>query len=100
MERKFNLTGVQAIVATLGYVLSPDHSQVLIIHRNKRSDDLHFGKYNGLGGKLTQGEDVLSGMRREIMEEAGIVADHLLLRGTLSWPGFGRQGEVGLALSL
>lgn len=84
---------IQAIIATLGYVLSPDHRQVLMIHRNKRPDDVHFGKYNGLGGKLEHDEDIISGMRREILEEAGIVADNLMLRGTISWPGFGKSGE-------
>jgi 8-oxo-dGTP diphosphatase len=70
------------IVATLGYVLSPDRRQVLLIHRNARPDDQHLGKYNGLGG-----------MRREIHEEAGIHCDELVLRGTISWPGFGKPGE-------
>jgi 8-oxo-dGTP diphosphatase len=81
------------IVATLGYVMSPDKLNVLMIHRNTRPDDLHLGKYNGLGGKLDAGEDVVSGMRRELMEEAGIEAVELLLRGTINWPGFGKQGE-------
>ena len=81
------------IVATLGYVLSPDGKQVLMIHRNARADDHHLGKYNGLGGKLDAHEDVLAGMRREIHEEAGIDCVELRLRGTISWPGFGRDGE-------
>ena len=81
------------IVATLGYVLSPDRSQVLMIHRNARPGDQHLGKYNGLGGKIERDEDVVAGMRREIMEEAGISCDALHLRGTISWPGFGRNGE-------
>ncbi len=81
------------ILATLGYVLSPDRSQVLMIHRNKRPGDLHFGKFNGLGGRLERGEDIVTGMRREILEESGLVADHLRLRGTISWPGFGKDGE-------
>lgn len=81
------------IVATLGYVLSPDRSQVLLIHRNARPADQHLGKYNGLGGKLEPDEDVVAGMRREIHEEAGIACTELSLRGTISWPGFGKQGE-------
>jgi 8-oxo-dGTP diphosphatase len=81
------------IVATLGYVLSPDRRRVLMIHRNARADDQHLGKYNGLGGKLDPHEDVLAGMRREIREEAGIECTELELRGTISWPGFGKQGE-------
>ncbi|MDN5780992.1 MAG: 8-oxo-dGTP diphosphatase [Luteimonas sp.] len=81
------------IVATLGYVLSPDGTQVLMLHRNARADDHHLGKYNGLGGKIEPDEDVLAGMRREIAEEAGIECTALSLRGTISWPGFGKLGE-------
>jgi 8-oxo-dGTP diphosphatase len=81
------------IVATLGYVLSPDGREVLMVHRNARPDDHQLGKYNGLGGKLERDEDVVAGMRREILEEAGIDCDELHLRGTISWPGFGKNGE-------
>ena len=81
------------ILATLGYVLSPDRSRVLLVHRNARADDQHLGKYNGLGGKLESDEDIVAGMRREIREEAGIECDGLQLRGTISWPGFGKHGE-------
>jgi 8-oxo-dGTP diphosphatase len=85
---------MQAILATLGYVLSADGDEVLLIHRNTRPDDFHFGKYNGLGGKLEPDEDLASGMRREIREEAGIDCDAMELAGTMSWPGFGRDGEA------
>ncbi|HVK02943.1 MAG TPA: 8-oxo-dGTP diphosphatase [Armatimonadaceae bacterium] len=81
------------ILATLGYVLSPDRERVLLIHRNTRPDDPAYGKYNGLGGKLDAGEDVACGMRRELREEAGIEAAAMTLRGTVSWPGFGKHGE-------
>ena len=81
------------ILATLGYVLSPDGRQVLLVHRNKRPDDPHYGKYNGLGGKLDRGEDVVSCLRREVREEAGLECEELILRGTISWPGFGKHGE-------
>lgn len=81
------------IVATLGYVLSPDGRQALMIHRNARPGDQHLGKYNGLGGKVERDEDVAAGMRREILEEAGIECGTMRMRGTISWPGFGRQGE-------
>ena len=81
------------IVATLGYVLSADRRQVLMVHRNARPGDNHLGKYNGLGGKLEPDEDVMAGMRREIREEAGLECLSLRLRGTISWPGFGKHGE-------
>ena len=82
-----------SIVATLGYILSPDGTQVLMIHRNKRLDDLHYGKYNGLGGKLQSDEDIVGCIKREIEEESGLIADHIVLRGTISWPEFGKNGE-------
>jgi 8-oxo-dGTP diphosphatase len=81
------------ILATLGYVMSTDGQRVLMVHRNRRPDDVHFGKYNGLGGKLEPGEDIVTCMRREIREEAGIEADSPVLRGTINWHGFGKQGE-------
>ena len=81
------------ILATLGYVLSPDRTQVLMIHRNAREGDQHLGKYNGLGGKLEPDEDIVSGMQREIREEAGIECTRMRLRGTVNWPGFGKNGE-------
>jgi 8-oxo-dGTP diphosphatase len=83
---------VQAIIATLGYVLSPDRRAVLMVRRDTRPDDLHFGKYNGLGGKLEPDEDVIAGLRREIREEAGLECTAVELAGTISWPGFGRNG--------
>lgn len=81
------------IIGTLGYVLSPDGTQVLMVHRNARPGDEHLGKYNGLGGKLEADENVAAGMAREIHEEAGLIVTAMELRGTISWPGFGKNGE-------
>ena len=82
------------ILATLGYVFSGDRRRVVLVHRTARGEgDPHFGKFNGLGGKLERDEDIVAGMRREILEEAGIVCDELHLAGTVSWPGFGKSGE-------
>ncbi|MBX9692593.1 MAG: 8-oxo-dGTP diphosphatase [Cyanobacteria bacterium] len=81
------------ILATLGYVLSQDKNSVLLVNRSKREHDIHYGKFNGLGGKLEPGEDVVSGMVREIREEAAIEPVDVILRGTINWPGFGPDGE-------
>ena len=81
------------IVGTLGYVLSPDGKKTLLIYRNSRQDDHHLDKYNGLGGKMLPNEDVVSCLRREILEEAGIKCEKILLRGTINWTGFGPGGE-------
>lgn len=81
------------VLATLGYVFSPDGGKVLLIHRNKRPGDAHLGKYNGLGGKLEPLENIVTGICREIREEAGIECASATLAGTISWPGFGKGGE-------
>mgnify|MGYP006272964849 FL=1 len=83
----------QPILGTLGYILSPDKEKVLLIHRNSRPGDEHLGKYNGLGGKIEANEDIVASMKREILEEAGIQCTEMTLRGTISWPGFGKNGE-------
>jgi 8-oxo-dGTP diphosphatase len=81
------------ILATLGYLISPDNQRVLLVHRHKRDSDAHLGKYNGLGGKLEMFEDALSGFRREFFEEAGVSLENVVLRGTINWSGFGKAGE-------
>jgi len=83
---------MQATLATLGYVFAPGRDRILMIRRDARPDDIHYGYYNGLGGKLEPGEDVAGGMRREIREEAGIECTALDFAGTISWPGFGKDG--------
>ena len=81
------------IIATLGYILSADGKQTLLVHRNKRSDDQHLGKYNGLGGKMLPDEDIYQCLVREISEEANIECEKAVLRGTINWTGFGPHGE-------
>lgn len=81
------------IVASLGYIMSPDGKQTLLVHRNKRPEDQHLGKYNGLGGKMLAQEDIYQCLVREIYEEAGIICEKALLRGTINWTGFGPNGE-------
>ena len=81
------------IIGTLGYVWNRKTDEVLMVHRIARADDQSLGKWNGLGGKLVADEDVATGMIRELTEEASIVVDAMRLRATISWPGFGPDGE-------
>lgn len=81
------------IIGTLGFILSPDATQTLLVHRIGREDDHHLGKYNGLGGKMRAGEDIATCMRREIHEESGLTCTAMQLRGTINWPNFGPLGE-------
>lgn len=78
------------ILTTLGFVVRGD--SVLLVHRTRAGDEQE-SKFNGLGGKLRAAEDVVSGLRRELAEEAGILATGVRFRGTVSWPGFGKAGE-------
>ncbi len=84
------------IVGTLAYLYDPASDRVLMIRRDARPDDDHFGKFNGLGGKLEPDEGVVAGLRREITEEAGVHLTSLALRGTITWTNFGPRREEWL----
>ncbi|WP_203736764.1 NUDIX hydrolase [Catellatospora chokoriensis] len=82
---------ISPILQTAVFVRSADRTQVLLMHRNKWSQDIHFGKYLSLGGHVEPDEDVLTCARREVNEESGLTASDLTLRGTVMWTGFGHH---------
>lgn len=63
-----------------------------MVHRVKKQNDMHQGKWNGLGGKLEPGETPEECARREILEESGLSVSRLELKGLLTFPKFS-QGE-------
>lgn len=62
---------------TLTFLLNGD--DVLLIKRSPNAR-LFPGMYNGVGGHVERGEDVLSSARREVREETGLDVPDLSLR--------------------
>lgn len=77
--------------ATLCYVRSQGNT--LMIHRIKKPNDMHAGKWNGLGGKLEPGESPEECARREIEEESGLKVNSLQWKGLLTFPQFANQED-------
>ncbi len=74
-------------LATLCYVRK--NGMTLMLHRIKKQNDMHEGKWNGLGGKLEAEESPEECVTREIEEESGLKITHPRLRGILTFPSFG-----------
>lgn len=73
-------------LATLCYVR--DKSSTLMLLRNKKQNDIHEGKWNGLGGKLEAGESPEMCAVREVREESGLDIESPILHGFLTFPKF------------
>ena len=73
-------------LATLCYVRKDN--KTLMIHRIKKENDMHEGKWNGLGGKFESGETPEECARREVLEESGLIAEMLEMKGFLTFPMF------------
>ena len=84
------------VVGTLVYLWDRPRDEVLIIRRDARPDDDHYGKVNGLGGKVEVDEDIASSARREVAEESGLDVTDLTLRGTVTFSDFGPKREQWL----
>jgi 8-oxo-dGTP diphosphatase len=78
-------------LATLCYVKS--HGQTLMLHRVKKQNDMHAGKWNGLGGKLEAGETPEACVIREVREESGLTIIDPVLRGLLTFPAFAHDED-------
>ncbi|MCI0552297.1 MAG: 8-oxo-dGTP diphosphatase [Anaerolineae bacterium] len=74
------------ILATLCYVKRD--GRTLMVHRNKKANDIHEGKWNGLGGKFEAGETPEECIRREVQEEAGLLIQNPRLHGLSMFPKF------------
>ena len=73
-------------LATLCYIRKDN--QTLMLHRVKKENDIHEGKWNGLGGKFEAGETPEECIIREVKEESGLNIINPKLHGFISFPLF------------
>lgn len=73
-------------LATLCYIMKDNRT--LMLYRNKKENDYHEGKWNGLGGKFEQGETPQECAIREVKEETGLTVFNPLLKGIITFPMF------------
>ena len=78
-------------LATLCYLKA--NGQTLMLHRIKKQQDMHAGKWNGLGGKFLPGETPEQCAIREVQEESGLTMTNPVLRGILTFPAFSKDED-------
>jgi 8-oxo-dGTP pyrophosphatase MutT (NUDIX family) len=83
----------EPMIVTLTHVYNP---REVLLGLKKRG--FGAGLWNGFGGKIEPGEAIEQAARRELMQEAGITAGHLLPGGrfTVSFEGKERIVEIHL----
>jgi 8-oxo-dGTP diphosphatase len=75
-------------LATLCYVKDKEKNRTLMIHRIKKENDFHEGKWNGLGGKFEFGESPEECAVREVEEESGLIVENPKMAGFITFPLF------------
>jgi len=81
----------KTILATLCYVKKA--KKTLMLHRTKKENDYHLGKWNGLGGKFETGETPEECAVREIYEESGLLVKDPELKGLIVFPLFDKVND-------
>ncbi len=75
-------------LATLCYLIDEENKKTLMLHRIKKENDYHEGKWNGLGGKFEQGETPEECAIREVKEESGLAMITPRMHGFITFPLF------------
>ena len=73
-------------LATICYI--DNGKELLLLKRNKKPNDVHEGKYIGVGGKIEAGESPEECAIREIFEETGLTVHQMALKGIITFPEF------------
>lgn len=59
------------------------HQNKVLLLKGAKDKKINAGLWNGLGGHIERGEDIVSAAKRELLEEAGIQCDKPVLCGTI-----------------
>lgn len=79
------------INTTLCYILKGE--EVLLLHRNKKKNDINENKWIGVGGKLEQDESPEDGLLREVFEETGLTLLEYRYCGIVTFVSDQYEGE-------
>ncbi len=71
------------ILSTLCYM--ERNGKYLMLHRNKKKNDVNHGKWIGVGGKIESGEAPEECLMREVFEETGCRLLNYRFRGILTF---------------
>ncbi|WP_438831339.1 NUDIX hydrolase [Streptococcus pluranimalium] len=73
-------------LATICYI--DNGKELLLMHRNKKENDVHEGKWISVGGKLEAGESPEECAVREIFEETHLKVKQMDFKGMITFPNF------------
>jgi 8-oxo-dGTP diphosphatase len=65
---------MEQIQYVVGFLFSPDFKKVVLINKNR--PDFQKGLYNGVGGRIEENEAPADAMKREFLEETGLLVEN------------------------
>lgn len=78
-------------LSTICYLNCDD--KTLLLQRNKKENDMHEGKWVGIGGKFEENETPEECINREFFEETGLRLKAPKMRGIIFFPAFFKNEE-------